>query len=69
MIFKPTLMYQSLAYKFSCKNKSLINMEYICKIVNSETAVIDPGPYTIIPKMGTISPGWDENFVLKFSPT
>jgi hypothetical protein len=32
------------------------------------TGILDAGPYTIIPKQGAISPGCDENFVVKFSP-
>jgi hydrocephalus-inducing protein len=66
--FKPTLMYASRSYKFSIKNTSLINVNYNFKIVNSETGILDAGPYTIIPKKGTIAPGCDDNFLVKFSP-
>ena len=66
--FKPTLMYASRSYKFTIKNTSLININYNFKIVNSETGILDAGPYSIIPKKGTIAPGCDDNFVCKFSP-
>jgi hypothetical protein len=55
-------------FKFTVKNTSLIGLNYNFKIVNSSTAVLDAGPYTIIPKKGTIAPDCDENFILKFSP-
>ena len=66
--FKPTLMYASKSYKFSIKNTSLISLDYNFKIVNANTAVLDAGPYTIIPKKGNIAPDCDENFIIKFSP-
>lgn len=66
--FKPTLMYVSRSYKFTIKNTSLISLNYNFKIVNSETGILDAGPYSIIPKKGSISPGCDDNFVVKFSP-
>jgi hydrocephalus-inducing protein len=46
----------------------LIHINYNFKIVNSETGILDAGPYNIIPKKGSISPGCDDNFVVKFSP-
>jgi len=46
----------------------LININYNFKIVNSETGILDAGPYSIIPKKGSIAPGCDDNFVVKFSP-
>lgn len=61
-------MYAQRVFKFSIKNTSLIGLNYNFKIVNSNTAVLDAGPYTIIPKKGTIAPECDENFILKFSP-
>jgi hydrocephalus-inducing protein len=67
--FKPTLMYASRSYKFAIKNTSLITMNYNFKIVNSETGVLDAGPYTVIPKKGSIAPGCDDTFIVKFSPT
>lgn len=66
--FKPTLMYASRSYKFTIKNTSLITLAYNFKIVNSETGILDAGPYSIIPKKGTIAPGCDDNFIVKFSP-
>lgn len=66
--FKPTLMYASRSYKFSLKNTSLITLNYNFKIVNSETGILDAGPYSIIPKKGSIAPGCDDNFIVKFSP-
>lgn len=66
--FKPTLMYAQRVYKFTVKNTSLIGLNFNFKIVNANTAVIDSGPYTIIPKMGTIAPECDESFIIKFSP-
>jgi hypothetical protein len=66
--FKPTLMYASRSYKFTIKNTSLVNLNYNFKIVNASTAVLDAGPYTIIPKKGSIASDCDENFILKFSP-
>lgn len=61
-------MYASRSCKFSIKNTSLINLHYNFKIVNSKTGILDAGPYTIIPKKGSIAPGCDDAFVLKFSP-
>lgn len=66
--FKPTLMYASRSYKFTIKNTSLITLNYNFKIVNSETGILDAGPYSIIPKKGSISAGCDDNFIVKFSP-
>lgn len=61
-------MYASRSYKFTIKNTSLINISYNFKIVNSETGILDAGPYSIIPKKGDIAPGCDDNFIVKFSP-
>lgn len=66
--FKPTMMYATRSMKFTIKNTSLIGLEYNFKIANSLTGILDAGPFTIIPKTGTISPGCDENFIVKFSP-
>jgi hydrocephalus-inducing protein len=66
--FKPTLMYASRTYKFAVKNTSLITMNYNFKIVNSETGILDAGAYTIVPKKGSIAPGCDDTFIVKFSP-
>ena len=68
ILFKPTLMFQNRAHKFSLKNTSKIALSYHWKIVNPETEKIDNGPYTILPRMGEIPPGCDENFVMTFSP-
>ena len=67
--FKPTLMYASRTFKFAIKNTSLITMNYNFKIVNSESGIMDAGAYTIVPKKGSIAPGCDDHFVVKFSPT
>lgn len=61
-------MYASRSYKFTLKNTSLININYNFKIVNSEAGILDAGPYSIVNKKGTIAPGCDDNFLLKFSP-
>jgi hydrocephalus-inducing protein len=61
-------MYASRSYKFSIKNTSLITLNYNFKIVNAETGILDAGPYSIIPKKGSIAPGCDDNFIVKFSP-
>lgn len=61
-------MYASRSYKFSIKNTSLITLSYNFKIANVETGILDAGPYSIIPKKGTIAPNCDDNFIVKFSP-
>lgn len=66
--FKPTLMYASRSYKFTIKNTALINLDFNFKIVNSSSGILDAGPYSIIPKKGTIAPGCDDNFIVKYSP-
>jgi len=66
--FKPTLMYASRSHKFTIKNTSMINLNYNFKIVNAQSAILDAGPYQIIPKKGIIAPDCDENFIVKFSP-
>jgi len=66
--FKPTLMYASRSYKFSIKNTSLINLDFNFKIANTSTGILDAGPYSIIPKKGSIAPGCDDNFIVKYSP-
>jgi len=61
-------MYATRNFKFTIKNTCMIGLEYNFKIANSLTGILDAGPYTIIPKQGTISPGCDENFIVKYSP-
>jgi hydrocephalus-inducing protein len=61
-------MYATRSMKFTIKNTSLIGIEYNFKIVNAQTGILDAGPFTIIPKKGTIAPSCDENFILKFAP-
>ncbi len=68
MDFKPTLIYATRSMKFTIKNTSLVALDYNFKIVNSQTGVLDAGAYTIIPKKGSISPGCDENFIVRFAP-
>ena len=66
--FKPTLMYAQRTYKFTIKNTSQINLQYNFKIANSMTGILDAGPYSIMPKKGSIAPGCDDNFIIKFNP-
>ena len=66
--FRPTLMYAQRTFKFSIKNTSMINLNYNFKITDSQTGVLNAGPYSIIPKQGSIAPGCDDNFILKFNP-
>ena len=66
--FKPTLMYASRSFKFTIKNTSQIGLNFNFKIANSSTGILDAGPYSIIPKKGTIAPQCDDNFIVKFSP-
>jgi len=61
-------MYATRNFKFTMKNTSLIGLEYNFKIANSITGILDAGPYTIIPKQGTVAPGCDENFIVQFAP-
>lgn len=68
MDFKPTLMYATRNYKFAVKNTSLIALEYNFKIANCISGILDAGPYRIVPKQGSINPGCDENFIVRFSP-
>lgn len=44
-------------------------MIYNCKIVSAETGKIDAGFFTVSPHSGTVNPGCDEVFTVKFSPT
>ena len=69
IFFKPTLMYTTMTHPFKLRNSSTIKMKFVCKIVNAETGVYDPGFYLITPKIGTLAAGCDEIFTLKFSPT
>lgn len=66
--FKPTLMYASRTFKFTIKNTSLIDLQFNFRIVNAQTGILDAGPYTVVPKKGSIAPGCDDNFLVKFSP-
>jgi hypothetical protein len=66
--FKPTLMYAQRTFKFTMKNTSMINLNYNFKISDSNTGVLNAGPYSIIPKQGSIAPDCDENFIVKFNP-
>lgn len=66
--FKPTLMYAQRTHKFSIKNTSMINLHFNFKITNPETGLLDAGAYSIFPKKGSIAPGCDDNFLVKFSP-
>lgn len=68
MDFKPTLMYAQRTHKFTIKNTSLINLHFNFKISNPETGMLDAGAYSIFPKKGSIAPGCDDNFLVKFAP-
>lgn len=68
MDFKPTLMYAQRTHKFTIKNTSLINLHFNFKITNPETGMLDAGAYSIFPKKGSIAPGCDDNFLVKFAP-
>ena len=37
-------------------------------ITNPATGMLDAGPYSIFPKKGSIAPGCDDNFLVKFAP-
>ena len=65
--FKPTLMYAQRTFKFTIKNTSLIALNYNFKIANSMTGILDAGPYSIMPKKGSIAPQCDDNFIIKFN--
>jgi len=69
MDFKPTLMYAQRTHKFAIKNTSLINLHFNFKIANAESGILDAGAYSIFPKKGSIAPGCDDNFLVKFAPT
>lgn len=32
------------------------------------TGILDAGPFSIMPKKGSIAPGCDDNFIIKFNP-
>jgi len=66
--FKPTLMYAQRTHKFTIKNTSHIHLMYNFKIANSLTGILDAGPFSILPKQGSIAPGCDDNFLIKFNP-
>jgi len=68
MDFKPTLMYAQRTHKFTIKNTSLISLNFNFKISNPETGMLDAGAYSIFPKKGSIAPGCDDNFLVRFAP-
>jgi hypothetical protein len=68
MDFKPTLMYAQRTHKFAIKNTSLINLHFNFKLSNPITGMLDAGAYSIFPKRGSIAPGCDDNFLVKFAP-
>lgn len=68
MDFKPTLMYAQRTHKFTIKNTSLIELHFNFKLSNPESQMLDAGPYSIFPKRGSIAPGCDDNFMVKFAP-
>ena len=50
--FRPTLMYAQRTFKFNIKNTSMISLNYNFKITDSQTGVLNAGPYSIFPKKG-----------------
>lgn len=66
--FKPTLMYAQRTHKFTIKNTSLIALNFNFMISNPDSGMLDAGPYSIFPKKGSIAPGCDDNFLVKFAP-
>lgn len=68
MDFKPTLMYAQRTHKFTIKNTSLINLHFNFKITNPATGILDAGAYSIFPKRGSVAPGCDDNFLVRFAP-
>lgn len=68
MDFKPTLMYAQRTHKFTIKNTSLINLHFNFKITNAATGILDAGAFSIFPKKGSIAPGCDDNFLVRFAP-
>ena len=61
-------MYAQRTHKFTIKNTSLIHLEFNFMITNPATGMLDAGPYSIFPKKGSIAPGCDDNFLVKFAP-
>ena len=49
-------MYAQRTFKFTIKNTSMISLNYNFKIANSMTGILDAGPYSIMPKKGSIAP-------------
>jgi len=64
-------MYASRVHDFFIKNESLISIKYNCKIICYEEnqPKVDPGFFYINPKNGSIAPGCEEYFNVRFSPT
>jgi len=48
-------MYAQRTFKFTIKNTSQIDLKYNFKIANSMTGILDAGPYSIMPKKGSIA--------------
>ena len=46
----------------------MISLQFNFKISNPETGMLDAGAYSIFPKKGSIAPGCDDNFLVKFAP-
>jgi hydrocephalus-inducing protein len=62
-------MYATRVFKFSLKNTSKIALNYFFKIVDSKLGTSKEAPYSIKPSKGSITPGCDETYVVKFAPT
>lgn len=52
----------------SFNQMSLSNSHYITHAIQKYNPYNDPGPFSILPKSGTIPPNSDETIVLRFSP-
>ena len=61
-------MYAQRTHKFTIKNTSLINLNFNFKLTNPTTGLLDAGAYSIFPKKGSVAPGCDDNFLVRFSP-
>lgn len=46
----------------------MISLQFNFKISNPDTGMLDAGAYSIFPKKGSIAPGCDDNFLVKFAP-
>lgn len=70
--FRPTMMFQTREFKFPIKNTSTINLNYKWHMKklehNSKLEGEVSNPFSITEVEGTIAPGQEEEFSIKFSP-